>query len=54
MMRTPDGHSRLELPRFVRPLVVANYRTSPINALATSASRSKRIRERRVNKLPRQ
>ena len=33
MMRTPDGHSRLELSRFVRPGVVADHRTAPVNAL---------------------
>ena len=33
MMRTPDGHSRLELSRFVRPIVVADHRNAPVNAL---------------------
>ena len=33
MMRTPDGHSRLELSRFVRPAVVADHREAPVNAL---------------------
>jgi catechol 2,3-dioxygenase-like lactoylglutathione lyase family enzyme len=33
MMRTPDGHSRLELSRFLAPAVVADHRTSPVNAL---------------------
>lgn len=33
MMRTPDGHSRLELSRFLRPIVVADHRTAPVNAL---------------------
>src|SRR5689334_24401101 len=33
MMRTPDGHSRLELSRFLRPPVVADHRKSPVNAL---------------------
>lgn len=33
MMRTPDGHSRLELSRFVAPPVVADHRSSPVNAL---------------------
>ncbi len=32
MMRTPDGHSRLELSRFVRPEVVADHRNAPVNA----------------------
>src|ERR1700710_1580438 len=33
MMRTPDGHSRLELSRFLMPPVVADHRTAPVNAL---------------------
>jgi catechol 2,3-dioxygenase-like lactoylglutathione lyase family enzyme len=33
MMRTPDGHSRLELSRFTRPPVVADHRRAPVNAL---------------------
>ncbi len=33
MMRTPDGHGRLELSRFVEPPVVADHRTAPVNAL---------------------
>ena len=33
MMRTPDGHSRLELSRFLSPPVVADHRTAPVNAL---------------------
>ncbi len=33
MMRTPDGHSRLELSRFLRPAVVADNRAAPVNAL---------------------
>lgn len=33
MMRTPDGHSRLELSRFIRPAVVADHRTASVNAL---------------------
>ena len=33
MMRTPDGHSRLELSRFVTPPVVADHRNDPVNAL---------------------
>jgi catechol 2,3-dioxygenase-like lactoylglutathione lyase family enzyme len=33
MMRTPDGHSRLELSRFIRPTVVADHRNAPVNAL---------------------
>lgn len=33
MMRTPDGHSRLELSRFLAPAVVADHRTAPVNSL---------------------
>jgi catechol 2,3-dioxygenase-like lactoylglutathione lyase family enzyme len=33
MMRTPDGHSRLELSRFLRPPTVADHRNAPVNAL---------------------
>jgi catechol 2,3-dioxygenase-like lactoylglutathione lyase family enzyme len=33
MMRTPDGHSRLELSRFLDPPVVADHRSAPVNAL---------------------
>lgn len=33
MMVTPDGHSRLELSRFIAPAVVADHRTAPVNAL---------------------
>jgi catechol 2,3-dioxygenase-like lactoylglutathione lyase family enzyme len=33
MMRTPDGHSRLELSRFLTPPVVADNRNAPVNAL---------------------
>ncbi|MEQ8832370.1 MAG: VOC family protein [Alphaproteobacteria bacterium] len=33
MMRTPDGHSRLELSRFIRPAIAADHRTAPVNAL---------------------
>jgi catechol 2,3-dioxygenase-like lactoylglutathione lyase family enzyme len=33
MMRTPDGHSRLELSRFLAPQVVADHREAPVNAL---------------------
>ena len=33
MMRTPDGHSRLELSRFLAPPVAADHRRSPVNAL---------------------
>lgn len=33
MMRTPDGHSRIELSRFIAPAVVADHRNAPVNAL---------------------
>jgi catechol 2,3-dioxygenase-like lactoylglutathione lyase family enzyme len=33
MMRTPDGHGRLELSRFVRPPAVSDHRNAPVNAL---------------------
>lgn len=33
MMVTPDGHSRLELSRFVMPSVAADHRKAPVNAL---------------------
>jgi catechol 2,3-dioxygenase-like lactoylglutathione lyase family enzyme len=32
MMRTPDGHSRLELSRFLAPAVIADHRNAPVNA----------------------
>ena len=33
MMRTPDGHSRLELSRYLDPPAVADHRNAPVNAL---------------------
>jgi catechol 2,3-dioxygenase-like lactoylglutathione lyase family enzyme len=33
MMVTPDGHSRLEISRFLTPAVVADHRNAPVNAL---------------------
>src|SRR6266567_6072825 len=33
MMRTPDGHGRLELSRFIMPPAVADHRKAPVNAL---------------------
>ena len=33
MLRTPDGHSRLELSRFLAPPVVADHRSAPVNVL---------------------
>lgn len=33
MMVTPDGHSRLEISRFLSPPIVADHRRAPVNAL---------------------
>ena len=33
MMRTPDGHSRLELSRFLTPPALEDHRNAPVNAL---------------------
>ncbi|WP_276090432.1 VOC family protein [Pedobacter sp. JY14-1] len=33
MMVTPDGHSKLELSRFIKPGVIADHRHAPVNAL---------------------
>jgi catechol 2,3-dioxygenase-like lactoylglutathione lyase family enzyme len=33
MLRTPDGHSRLELSRFLSPPLAADHRNAPVNAL---------------------
>jgi catechol 2,3-dioxygenase-like lactoylglutathione lyase family enzyme len=33
MMRTPDGHGRLELSRFLAPPPIADHRSAPVNAL---------------------
>src|SRR4029453_9217234 len=33
VMRTPDGHSRLELSRFLTPPPVVDHRSAPVNAL---------------------
>jgi catechol 2,3-dioxygenase-like lactoylglutathione lyase family enzyme len=33
MMRTPDGHSRLEISRFLEPPVIEDHRGAPVNAL---------------------
>ena len=33
MLRTPDGHGRIELSRFLAPRVVADHRNAPVNAL---------------------
>ena len=33
MMVTPDGHSRLEISRFINPPTIADHRTAPVNSL---------------------
>ena len=33
MMVTPDGHSRLELSKFLAPPIISDHRTAPVNAL---------------------
>jgi catechol 2,3-dioxygenase-like lactoylglutathione lyase family enzyme len=33
MMITPDGHSRLELSRFLTPTTISDHRTAPVNSL---------------------
>ena len=33
MLRTPDGHGRLELSRFLEPATVSDHREAPVNAL---------------------
>src|SRR5690554_5252742 len=33
MMVTPDGHSRLEISRFIDPPTISDHRTAPVNAL---------------------
>jgi len=33
MMVTPDGHSRLEISRFLTPPVISDHRTAPVNSL---------------------
>jgi catechol 2,3-dioxygenase-like lactoylglutathione lyase family enzyme len=33
MMVTPDGHSRLELSRFLTPTIISDHRTAPVNSL---------------------
>lgn len=33
MMRTPDGHGRLELSKFHKPAIIADNRRAPVNAL---------------------
>jgi catechol 2,3-dioxygenase-like lactoylglutathione lyase family enzyme len=33
MMRTPDGHSRIELSRFDAPAIASDHRGAPVNSL---------------------
>lgn len=33
MLRTADGHSAVELSRFIEPATVSDHRTAPVNAL---------------------
>lgn len=33
MMLTPDGHSRLELSKFISPQPISDHRTAPVNSL---------------------
>src|SRR3982751_639005 len=33
MMVTPDGHSRIELSKFITPSVISDHRNAPVNAL---------------------
>ncbi|WP_394768243.1 VOC family protein [Lacisediminihabitans sp.] len=33
MMRTPDGHGRVELSRFIEPEIIEDHRNAPVNAL---------------------
>ena len=33
MMVTPDGHSRLEISKFLAPTIISDHRTAPVNAL---------------------
>jgi predicted enzyme related to lactoylglutathione lyase len=33
MMVTPDGHSRLELSKFIAPPTISDHRRAPVNSL---------------------
>lgn len=33
MMVTPDGHSRIEISRFITPPTISDHRNAPVNAL---------------------
>src|SRR5262245_11184048 len=43
MMRTPDGHGRLELSRFLTPPAVADHRNAPVSALGWLPTRHVRV-----------
>ena len=42
MMVTPDGHSRLELSRFIAPPVVVDHTNAPVNVAPLPASNVRR------------
>jgi hypothetical protein len=46
-MRTPDGHSRLELSRFLAPAVIADHRNAPGQRLRLPSGHVRRRRHRR-------
>ncbi len=33
LMITPDGHSRIELSKFITPAIISDHRTAPVNSL---------------------
>ena len=33
MMKTPDGHNRIELSKFHSPEIISDHRTAPVNSL---------------------
>jgi hypothetical protein len=47
MMRTPDGHGRLELSRFLEPPVVADHRNVPVKRAGLPAGHVRSGRHRR-------
>ena len=47
MMRTPDGHGRLELSRFLTPPAVADHRNAPGERSRLLARHARRGRHRR-------
>src|SRR5690349_2394484 len=52
MMRTPDGHGRLELSRFITPPTVADHRNAPVNALGYFAVQNECAAKRKHGFLP--